>query len=57
MRRCEVGDGGKVPKGILGECRCREVYRGSKRMEAGVLRSLRMANASFDPCEEAVVKS
>ena len=54
---CALGDGGKVRKGGRGEGRCREVYLGSKRMEAGVMVWLRIANASFDPYNEAVVKS
>lgn len=53
---CAVGEGGKVLKGIFGEGRCRDVYLGSKRSDAGVQRLSRIANASFDPCTEAVVK-
>ena len=32
------------------------MYLGSNSNEAGVQSSLRIANASFDPCNEAVVK-
>jgi len=35
---------------------CREVYLGSKRMEEGVQVLLRIARASFDDCDEAVMK-
>lgn len=47
--RGAVGEGGKVLKGILGECRRREVIRGSKRMAEGVLSDSKIANASLDP--------
>lgn len=51
-----VGEGGKVRKGGWGEGRWREVYLGSKSNEAGVQRLLIIANASVDPCDEAVLK-
>ena len=53
---CAMGEGGKVLKEVFGEGRCRDVYLGSKRSDAGVQRLSRIANASFDPCMEAVVK-
>ena len=40
----------------MGEGRCREVNLGSKRMDAGVDILSKIFNASFDPCDEAVVK-
>ena len=51
-----VGEGGKVRKGGVGVGRCREVNLGSKRREAGVTVLSKIFNASFDPCDEAVVK-
>jgi len=50
------GEGGKVLKGVKADGRCRDVYLGSKRREAGVQILSSTANASFDPCNEAVVK-
>jgi hypothetical protein len=55
--RCALGEGGNVRKGGRGEGRSRDVYFGSNRREAGVMVWLRIANASFDPYNEAVVKS
>ena len=52
-----MGEGGNVRKGGKGEGLSRDVYCGSKRREAGVQIWWRIANASFDPCNEAVVKS
>jgi hypothetical protein len=52
-----LGEGGKVRKGGRGEGRSRDVYFGSKSREAGVIVWLRIANASFDPYNEAVVNS
>jgi hypothetical protein len=52
-----VGVGGKVRKGGGSEVRCCFVYLGSHRREEGVQRFSRIANASFDTCEEAVVES
>lgn len=50
-----VGEGGKVLKGGSAEGRCREVYRGSKRMEEGVAILLRISTAvSLDPSEAVV---
>lgn len=50
-----MGDGGKVLKGGSAEGRCRDVYRGSKRMEEGVAILLRISTAvSFDPSEAVV---
>ncbi len=54
---CALGDGGNVRKGGRGEGRSRDVYLGSKSREAGVIVWLRIANASFDPYNEAVVNS
>ena len=51
-----AGEGGKVRKGGEGEGRCRDVNLGSKRTEAGVQIVFKMSNASFDECNEAVVK-
>jgi hypothetical protein len=55
--RCNPGEGGNVRKGGRGEGRSREVNLGSKRREAGVIVLSRMANASFDPYNEAVVRT
>jgi hypothetical protein len=54
---CALGEGGNVRKGGWGEGRSRDVYFGSKSREAGVIVWLRIANASFDPYNEAVVNS
>lgn len=51
-----MGEGGKVLKGGNGLGGRRKVYLGSNSRDAGVPSSLRIDNASFDPCSEAVVK-
>lgn len=56
-RRRAVGDGGNVRNGRLGSGFGVLVNRGSKSREAGVQRFSKIANASLDPCNEAVVKT
>jgi hypothetical protein len=46
-----------VRKGGRGEGRSRDVFFGSNSREAGVMVWLMIANASFDPYNEAVVKA
>lgn len=53
---CAVGEGGKVRNGGEGAGLVLDVNLGSKSSEAGVEIVFRMANASLDPCSEAVVK-
>jgi hypothetical protein len=54
--RSALGEGGNVRKGGRGEGRSREVYLGSNSREEGVIVFSRIANASFDPYSEAVVR-
>ena len=54
--RSILGEGRNVRKGGRGDGRSREVYLGSNRREEGVMVLSRMANASFDPYSEAVVR-
>ena len=51
-----AGEGGKVLKGGRAEGRCREVYRGSKRMAEGATILLRISTAVADDPSEAVVE-
>jgi hypothetical protein len=51
-----VGEGGKVRNGGVADGRCRVVNLGLKRIDAGVQILSKIVNASFDPCDEAVVK-